>query len=129
MKILVPVDGSASSLDAVGFLVEHAGWYRDKLFVDLVFVQPPLPTRLPHMALTQEVATFIVQTPSAAIPPSVRKLGIRSILDGVGLALAGEAAESGHLVREYLADLACAAGPSTRSSSAIIRACRIWSLP
>jgi len=65
------------------------------------------------MALTHDVASFIVETPAEAIPLSVRKLGIRSILDGLGLALAGEAAESGHLVREYLTDLGCAAGPST----------------
>src|SRR5713101_1955332 len=68
---------------------------------------------LSRMALTHDVARFIVETPAEAIPLSVRKLGIRSILDGLGLALAGEAAESGHLVREYLTDLGCAAGPST----------------
>src|SRR5262249_42603452 len=71
------------------------------------------PGGLPHMALTHDVATFIVETPAEAIPPSVRELGIRSILDGLGLALAGQVAETGHLVREYLADLGCAAGPST----------------
>ena len=64
------------------------------------------------MALTRYVAEFIVDTPRGSIPASVRTLGTRSILDGIGLALAGSAAESGRLVREYLADLACA-GPAT----------------
>jgi 2-methylcitrate dehydratase PrpD len=34
-------------------------------------------------------------------------LGKRSILDGIGLALAGNAAESGHIVRQYLQSLGC----------------------
>ena len=59
------------------------------------------------MALTRYVAEFIVDTPRGSIPASVRTLGTRSILDGIGLALAGNAAESGPLVRDYLADLAC----------------------
>src|SRR5262249_24862753 len=36
-----------------------------------------------------------------------------SILDGIGLALAGQRAETGRLIREYLADLRCGPGPST----------------
>src|SRR5262249_6114574 len=34
-------------------------------------------------------------------------------LDGIGLALAGQRAETGHIVRDYLADLGCATGGST----------------
>jgi 2-methylcitrate dehydratase PrpD len=64
------------------------------------------------MSLTDYVARFIADTPTDAIPASVLNLGKRSVLDGLGLALAGEAAESGHLVREYLARLGCS-GPST----------------
>ncbi|MGE3844457.1 MAG: MmgE/PrpD family protein, partial [Vicinamibacterales bacterium] len=58
-------------------------------------------------SLTSYVGEFIVQTPSDSIPASVRKLGIRSILDGLGLILAGQHSESGRIVREYLADLGC----------------------
>ncbi len=65
------------------------------------------------MPLTQYVADFIVNTPAEAIPASVRHLGKRSILDGLGLALAGQVAETGRLVRGYLADLGCAGDPST----------------
>lgn len=58
-------------------------------------------------ALTSYVARFIVGTTSRRIPAEVMHLGKRSILDGLGLALAGNAAESGHLVRSYLKKLGC----------------------
>ncbi len=50
-------------------------------------------------SLTDYVARFIVATRSTDIPDDVMHLGKRSILDGLGLALAGNAAESGHIVR------------------------------
>ena len=65
------------------------------------------------MPLTHEVAEFIVETPATAIPDTVQRLGKRSILDGLGLALAGQRAETGRLVREYLATLGLGGGPST----------------
>ncbi|MFN7088036.1 MAG: MmgE/PrpD family protein [Burkholderiales bacterium] len=58
-------------------------------------------------SLTAYVAEFLVNTRSSAIPAAVMHLGKRSILDGIGLALAGNAAESGHLVRRYLKTLGC----------------------
>ncbi|MGH8642474.1 MAG: MmgE/PrpD family protein, partial [Burkholderiales bacterium] len=58
-------------------------------------------------SLTAYVARFIVETRASSIPAEVMHLGKRSILDGIGLALAGNAAESGHLVRQYLTTLGC----------------------
>jgi 2-methylcitrate dehydratase PrpD len=58
-------------------------------------------------SLTAYVSEFIVRTRSSAIPKDVMHLGKRSILDGIGLALAGNAAESGHIVRTYLRTLGC----------------------
>jgi 2-methylcitrate dehydratase PrpD len=46
----------------------------------------------------------------------VMHLGKRSILDGLGLALAGNAAESGHIVRTYLKSLGI---PTTKGSTVI----------
>ncbi|HVB47856.1 MAG TPA: universal stress protein [Burkholderiales bacterium] len=48
MKILLAVDGSMHSLDAVKCLIEHADWYREKPQVELVTVHLPLP-KLPGM--------------------------------------------------------------------------------
>jgi 2-methylcitrate dehydratase PrpD len=59
-------------------------------------------------SLTAYVAQFIVDTVSRRIPRDVMHLGKRSILDGIGLALAGNAAESGRLVRTYLKTLGLA---------------------
>ncbi len=59
------------------------------------------------MSLTGYVAEFIVGTSASAIPESVRALGKRSILDGLGLMLAGQAAASGRIVADYLRELAC----------------------
>lgn len=75
------------------------------------------------MSLTRSVAEFISGTPRASIPPSVRTLGTRSILDGIGLALAGSVAASGQIVKGYLQDLGCA-GPATVIGSALTTAPR-----
>lgn len=50
MKILLAVDGSKYSLDAVDSLIEHAGWYRERPQVELVTVHLPVP-KLPRMSL------------------------------------------------------------------------------
>jgi 2-methylcitrate dehydratase PrpD len=61
-------------------------------------------------SLTAYVARFITETKASSIPAGVMHLGKRSILDGIGLALAGNAAESGHIVRQYLKTLGIATG-------------------
>ena len=58
-------------------------------------------------SLTAYVARFITESKASRIPADVMHLGKRSILDGIGLALAGNAAESGHIVRTYLKTLGC----------------------
>jgi nucleotide-binding universal stress UspA family protein len=50
MKVLIAVDGSKNSLDAVQCLIDHADWYRRKPEVDLVTVHLPVP-QLPRMGL------------------------------------------------------------------------------
>src|SRR5215207_7112699 len=60
-------------------------------------------------SLTAYVAEFITRTRTKDIPADVMHLGKRSILDGIGLALAGSVAESGHIVRKHLKSLGCTA--------------------
>ena len=43
MKILMAVDGSKPSLDAVSLVIEHAGLYREAPQVELVTVHRPVP--------------------------------------------------------------------------------------
>src|SRR2546428_7039382 len=60
-------------------------------------------------SLTAYVADFIVSTRASDIPADVAHLGKRSILDGLGLALAGAASETGRIIRRYLDSLGIAA--------------------
>src|SRR5438128_8359790 len=53
-------------------------------------------------SLTDEVAAFVVQTRAGDIPKDVAHLGKRSVLDGIGLALAGAASQTGEIARKYL---------------------------
>jgi 2-methylcitrate dehydratase PrpD len=68
------------------------------------------PTASVTDSVTEYVAQFIIGTKASAIPADVLHLGKRSILDGIGLALAGNAAESGHIVRTYLKSLGIPTG-------------------
>src|SRR6266404_5114975 len=63
--------------------------------------------------LTDYVAKFVVNTGYDAIPADVIELGKKSILDGLGLALAGSRAESGPLCLKYLDTLGAPQGGST----------------
>src|SRR5436853_5679789 len=60
----------------------------------------------PHDAsLTDYVAGFVVGTRANDIPADVMHLGKRSVIDALGLALAGAASQTGAITRRYLAAL------------------------
>jgi 2-methylcitrate dehydratase PrpD len=81
----------------------------------------PTPAATDEMAssLTEYVANFVVSTRAQAIPRDVAYLGKRSVLDGLGLALAGAASETGHITRSYLngLDIAKESGSTVIGSS------------
>src|SRR5438445_13622987 len=54
--------------------------------------------------LTEYVSRFVATTKYEEIPADVIELGKKSILDGLGLALAGSRAQTGVLCRQYLED-------------------------
>ena len=64
-------------------------------------------------ALTKEVADFVISVADGDIPEDVIDLGKKSILDGLGLALAGSVAKSGRIVGAHLASLGLTGGPAT----------------
>src|SRR6478752_6720919 len=69
-------------------------------------IEAPAKARVPP--ITDYVAGFVVQTRANDIPTDVAHLGRRSVLDGIGLALAGAASECGHIAKEYIEQLGIA---------------------
>ena len=63
--------------------------------------------------LTRHFAEFIVNTKYTDLPIEVIELGKKSILDGLGLALAGSVAKTGALTRAYLQALGISGNDST----------------
>jgi len=63
--------------------------------------------------ITAEAAQFCAATQFEDLPPALIDTGKIHILDAIGLALAGERAETGGIVRRYLSDLGALSGPST----------------
>ena len=53
-------------------------------------------------SLTDYVAGFVVATRANDLPADVRHLGTRSFIDGLGLALAGAASQTGAITRRCL---------------------------
>src|SRR6266550_258959 len=67
--------------------------------------------------LTDYVGRFVVSTKYEDIPADVIELGKKSILDGLGLALAGSKAETGGLCRQYVEKLGVSGGQATIAGS------------
>ena len=68
--------------------------------------------------VTDYVAKFVAETKYEDIPEDVIELGKKSILDGLGLALAGSMADTGAISRKYIEKLGATGGQSTIAGSA-----------
>src|SRR6266849_5713129 len=80
---------------------------------------PSAPRDFPKSAgVTKYVGTFVTQTKYQEIPADVIELGKKSILDGLGLALAGSRAESGSISRRYVEQAGVTRGNATIIGSA-----------
>ena len=69
--------------------------------------------------VTSYVGKFVVETRYEDLPSNVIELGKKSILDGLGLALAGSRAETGTLCRRYLEHIGVCGGKATVVGSRI----------
>jgi nucleotide-binding universal stress UspA family protein len=81
MKILVAVDGSKNSLDAVQCLIDHADWYREKPEVELLTVHLPVP-KLPRMGLAvgkDQIQRYYQEEGEALLAGAKRKLAAAGI--------------------------------------------------
>src|ERR1700732_3095771 len=68
--------------------------------------------------LTAYVGRFVATTTYKQIPPEVIELGKKSILDSLGLALAGSRAETGSISRKYVEQIGVCNGKATIIGSA-----------
>ncbi len=76
MKVLIAVDGSKHSLDAVQCLIDHADWYRGKPEVELLTVHLPVP-KLPRMGLVvskNQVQRYYQEEGDARLAAARRRL-------------------------------------------------------
>jgi nucleotide-binding universal stress UspA family protein len=76
MRILLAVDGSKSSLDAVQCLVDHLDWYRELPRVELVTVHLPVP-QLPGMGAAvgkTQIEKYYQEEGEARLAAARRKL-------------------------------------------------------
>jgi nucleotide-binding universal stress UspA family protein len=95
MKMLLAVDGSKYSLDAVKCLIEHADWYRDKPEVELLFVHAPVP-KLPGMSKVvgkNQIQRYYAEEGAAATAEAKKLLERAGIRYRASLLL-GQAAET-----------------------------------
>ena len=70
------------------------------------------------IGVTDYVAKFVAEAKYEDIPEDVIELGKKSILDGLGLALAGSMADTGAISRKYVEKLGATGGQSTIAGSA-----------
>ncbi|OGA20332.1 MAG: hypothetical protein A3H34_01740 [Betaproteobacteria bacterium RIFCSPLOWO2_02_FULL_67_19] len=81
MKILLAVDGSGYSLDAVRFMLEHLNWGNARPEVELITVHAPVP-KLPGMGKVvgrAQIEKYYAEEGAAQLA------GARKLLDGAGL--------------------------------------------
>src|SRR5438094_334685 len=81
MKILLAVDGSKYSLDAVDCLIDHADWYRESPEVELLTVHLPIP-KLPGFSLAvgkSQVQRYYQEEGEARLAPAKKKLDAAGI--------------------------------------------------
>jgi 2-methylcitrate dehydratase PrpD len=83
---------------------------------DVTTTRPDFPQM---RGLSQYVGAFVVDTKYQDVPADVIDLGKKSILDGLGLALAGSRADSGEICRRYLQQLNVCHGKNTIAGSAL----------
>ena len=81
MKILLAVDGSKSSLNAVDRLVEQARWYREAPTIELLTVHLPVP-KLPNMSKViskAQIEKFYQEDGEAALAMARKKLDLAKV--------------------------------------------------
>ena len=86
LKILLPVDGSASAVNATRKLIETLAWYRERPAIEVCTVHLPLP-KVPNMGAfvsKEMVRKYYEEESDAMLKPS------RDLLDAAGVQYTAE---------------------------------------
>jgi nucleotide-binding universal stress UspA family protein len=76
VKLLVPVDGSETSLRAVDHVMKKRDWYKDGIDLHVINVQPPIPygSRVSSMIGHDAVEKYHREEGLKALKPAMQKL-------------------------------------------------------
>ena len=81
LKVLLPVDGSESSVRATEALISSLAWYRERPVIDVLAVHLPVP-KLPNMNLVvsdEMIERYYAEESDAMLAPSIRALDAASV--------------------------------------------------
>jgi len=131
MKILLAVDGSKHSLDAVKCVIEHADWYRDKPQVELVTVHRPVP-KLPGMGAAvgkSQLERYYEEEGGQALAEAKRLLG-RAGVPFEPRILVGDPAEMiAKHAKSWGCELVCIGSPAAFMGSTATKVLNISQVP
>jgi len=81
LKVLLPVDGSESSVHATEALIKMLAWYKERPVIDLVAVHLPVP-RLPNMnrvVSDEAIERYYAEESDAMLAPSTKALDAANV--------------------------------------------------
>lgn len=81
VKLLVPVDGSATSLRAVDLVTKKRDWYKDGIDLHVINVQPPIPfgSRVASTIGHDAIEKYHREEGLKALQPAMQKLDASGI--------------------------------------------------
>ena len=105
LKFLVPVDGSDSSMRAVGQLADRLGWFKEPVEIHLINVQPPVPFggRVSSVVGRDKLDQYHQEEGMVALKPATQKLDAARVKYHYHIVV-GDAAEE---ICRYAKDKGC----------------------
>jgi nucleotide-binding universal stress UspA family protein len=105
LRMLLPVDGSESSLRAVDFAARKKDWYKDPVEIHLINVQPPLPfgSRVSSVIGHDTVEKYHREEAMKALEPAMHRLDSAGVTHSQHICV-GDPPE---LIAEYAQEKGC----------------------
>ena len=90
---LVPIDGSDVALNSIGWIIRHAGEYREPPHIHLINVQATLPNDIGRFINAETLREFHFEAGMAALSPARDQLAAAGLVPELHV-LVGEAAST-----------------------------------